>query len=415
MLIQLLRNTKADGSRRRCCVMESGCGNSVNFENLNENENLMNLKLLLFLLLACVVSTQNTIFCDVQELTAMAATAPLGITRTLETPRKFGWQRQHADERDWKYTPRAIADAGVPLPKSIDLRTTIVTPAPYDQGSLGSCTANGIAFAYQFAELKQQLPNVFQPSRLFIYYNERVIEGTVNEDAGAMIRDGFKSINQTGVCDELIWPYAIEKFAERPPAKCYEQASRCKSVAYYAVQPNVQAMKQALVDGFPVVYGFDVYTSFETILRSGLMPYPNVKTEELLGGHCVTAVGYDDTKGNDGCFIVRNSWGTSWGDRGYFYMPYKVVATLGMTADYWVVTKVQNDVSPTPTPTPTPVPPPVPIPNITPLLISSLSAITSQLQQLVAQLQNAAPPVPAPQQNQQGNSSRRKRKPRRVL
>jgi C1A family cysteine protease len=119
------------------------------------------------------------------------------------------------------------------LPTQVDMRPQC--PSVYDQGQLGSCTANAIGAAVQFDEMKQKLPRVFVPSRLFIYYNERAIEGTVNSDSGAMIRDGVKSVGTQGTCPETQWPYTIAKFSNKLPAKCYTTALKHKSGPLSAV------------------------------------------------------------------------------------------------------------------------------------------------------------------------------------
>src|SRR5258708_7618286 len=129
----------------------------------------------------------------------------------------YGWQPDLPDQRDFTYAaPAAMVQK---LPKSVDLRAQC--PAVYHQGQLGSCTANAIGGAIEFDLMKQKAP-VFMPSRLFIYYNERVIENTVNSDNGALIRDGVKAVNQQGVCNEVAWPYNISEFAQKPHATCYQ-------------------------------------------------------------------------------------------------------------------------------------------------------------------------------------------------
>ena len=127
--------------------------------------------------------------------------------------RKFGWIPQKPDFRDKKFKMMVRE-----LPSSVDLRV-LCTPM-LDQGNLGSCTANAIASAYNYEHIRQ-FAKEFAPSRLFIYYNERAMEGTIKQDAGAVIRDGFKTINKQGVCAETIWPYNISKFASKPVPKCY--------------------------------------------------------------------------------------------------------------------------------------------------------------------------------------------------
>ena len=137
-------------------------------------------------------------------------------------------------------------------------------PPVYDQGQLGSCTGNAIAGAIQFDREKQSLKPDFVPSRLFIYYNERVIEGTVSQDSGAQIRDGIKSVAQQGVPAESDWPYDITKFAQKPPSKAYSDAALDKAVSYKRVVQTLAQLKSCLASGYPFVFGFTVYESFES-------------------------------------------------------------------------------------------------------------------------------------------------------
>src|SRR5450432_2372629 len=132
--------------------------------------------------------------------------------------RKYGWKPQKFDDRDLKYS---TAKPLMGLPASVDLRAGM--PPIYDQGQLGSCTAHGIARAYQYAAKQAGLPEIM-PSRLFLYYNERSQEGTISQDAGAVIRDGFKASNIYGVVDESLWPYDISKFDQTPPQQAYDEA-----------------------------------------------------------------------------------------------------------------------------------------------------------------------------------------------
>lgn len=200
-----------------------------------------------------------------------------------------------------------------------------------DQGELGSCTANAIA-----SGLKEYLLNNkaawIALSRLFLYWEERRLEGTVNEDSGAEIRDGMKVLNQIGVCPETDWPYDISTFANTPTDKMVADAAAYKVVEYHRII-SLDQLKAALAEGLPVVIGIDVYESFEsdTVAKNGIVPLPNTSTEKYLGGHAVLAVGYDDDKKQ---IIVRNSWGTEWGDEGYFYLPYDYY-NKGYVSDCW--------------------------------------------------------------------------------
>ncbi|MGC9667719.1 C1 family peptidase [Planosporangium sp. 12N6] len=256
---------------------------------------------------------------------------------TAPTPRKvqrYGWIPDLPDQRDHLYAaPPAVLRA---LPPSVDLRDQCPKEV-YDQGQLGSCTANAIAGAFEFDLLKQKLAD-FMPSRLFIYYNERAREHTTSCDSGAMIRDGIKSVSKQGVCSETSWPYDVSRFAEKPPKACYDEAQGNLATSYQRILPLLSQLKGCLAHGYPFVFGFRVYESFESaeVAKTGVVPMPN-STEEALGGHAVLAVGYDDA---DARFLVRNSWGPGWGQGGYFTMPYAYLTDRTLSSDFWAVLRV---------------------------------------------------------------------------
>jgi len=173
------------------------------------------------------------------------------------------------------------------------------------------------------------------PSRLFIYYNERVTEGTVGSDSGAQIRDGIKSVAKQGVCPETEWPYNPAKFAQKPPAKAYKDALLDRAVSYQRLVQDLNQMRGCLASGYPFVFGFTVYTSFESqaVAKSGHVPMP-APSEVQVGGHAVLAVGYDDSHQS---MIVRNSWGSGWGLKGYCTMPYAYLQQASLAADFWTI------------------------------------------------------------------------------
>jgi C1A family cysteine protease len=245
--------------------------------------------------------------------------------------RKYGWAPDLPDHRDHVYS--APLPVLVKLPPKKDLRSGC--PLVYDQGQLGSCTANAISGAIQFDQKKQKF-TTFMPSRLFVYYNERVMEGSVNSDAGAQIRDGVKSVATLGVCPETEWPYNINKFADKPTPKCYTDAKKCEAVGYQRLDSsNLNQLKGCIASGYPFVFGFTVYDAFESqqVAKTGVLNMPGPK-EKVQGGHAVLAVGYDDATQR---FTVRNSWGKDWGIKGYFTIPYSYLTTTDLADDFWTI------------------------------------------------------------------------------
>src|SRR5579871_874990 len=157
----------------------------------------------------------------------------------------YGWVRDLPDARDFLYAAPLIRFPRG-LPALVDLRPEC--PPVYDQGQLGSCTGNGIAGAIEFDQRKQGNKE-FTPSRLFIYYNERVIEGTVSQDSGAQVRDGIKSVATLGAPSETDWPYNINEFAQKPPATAYADAKLDLVSSYSRVAQSLTQMQGCLAEG----------------------------------------------------------------------------------------------------------------------------------------------------------------------
>jgi C1A family cysteine protease len=246
----------------------------------------------------------------------------------------YGWVPDLPDQRDYIYK------VSLPifrfLPKKVDLRP-LCSPVE-NQGNLGSCTANALAGALEFLEKKNKVPFA-DMSRLFIYYNERVIEHSVNSDSGAMLRDGIKSLKKLGVCSEKKWPYVISKFTVKPSVVCYKEALNHQITSYQRIL-TLDKMRTCLAEGFPFVFGFSVYESFESssVARTGIVSMPR-SGERVLGGHAVLAVGYNNA---DKRFIVRNSWGTGWGIKGCFTMPYAYLADRNLSDDFWTIRSAEQ-------------------------------------------------------------------------
>jgi C1A family cysteine protease len=262
----------------------------------------------------------------------------------------LGWIRDLPDHRDHLYS--APLQKLRSLPTRVDLRPQFGVP-PYDQGHIGSCTANAIAGAIQFdRERAKQQPD-FVPSRLFIYYYERSAEHTIPVDSGAQIRDGIKVVHKRGVCPETEWPYddtpaepgtnlfpSSSRAAKQPGSDAQADATKFKVVSYSRVAQSLSQMKGCLADGFPFVFGFTVFDSLYDASGNprAVLPLPSA-SDSPLGGHAVLAVGYDDERS---VVIVRNSWGPSVQDKGYFYMPYGYITDPHLASDFWTIRAVAD-------------------------------------------------------------------------
>lgn len=245
---------------------------------------------------------------------------------------RYGWIPQLPDHRDKDHAFSVMEDLA--LPPLVDLRDQ---DSPIeDQGQLGSCTSFATGAAIRFARRKESLPD-FVTSHLFLYYNSRSVFSK-STDSGATIRDAIKAAARQGDCPETEWPYDISRFAVKPPALAYKDAKTDRALKYQAVSQNLTVMKNCLAQGLPFVIGISVYSSFESqdVASTGIVPLPK-NNEQLLGGHALLVVGYRDA---DLHFIVRNSWGSGFGDGGYVYLPYAYLQDSNLSSDFWVIQAV---------------------------------------------------------------------------
>lgn len=259
---------------------------------------------------------------------------------------KLNWKPSPKDERDFKSLRKLLAPVTLPTEFKLDREIPVS-----DQLEIGSCVSNAAcsAFRYEVAQLTNNFD--FEPSRLFVYFNARKLQGWEREDSGAFIRDGFKSLNKWGVAKEETWKYDISKFAIDPPKLAYDDALNQIAVKYARVNQDLTAIKQTLVSGAAVSFGFNVYQSFFgswSNKKDPIMPLP--KSGEILqGGHAILAIGYSDSKK---AFLIQNSWGTGWGDKGLFWMPYSFALNPNEADDFWCIEEIKFDQKVTP-PTPT--------------------------------------------------------------
>lgn len=265
-----------------------------------------------------------------------ASTNPVGIFSLTQAHRKLGLKLLPNRRR-----VRLTADDLLPvnlsasrgLPTQVDLRQWA---SPIDnQGDLGACTGFSIKAARELMSIRDGKPAYVPLSPLFLYYYERKQEGTIDEDAGAQITTGMEVLQKLGVAPEALWSYddrndenpvTKEKFQQAPSGQAYS-AARAFKVGEYKPLDTLRDIRYELAHRNPVVIGIEVYQAFYDT-QTGVLPIPNPQ-EQSQGGHAVLVVGYDDVKKR---LIVKNSWGSDWGDRGYFYMPYEYVR-LGLASE----------------------------------------------------------------------------------
>jgi len=262
--------------------------------------------------------------------------------KTIDRQFIGGWYKDKPDKRDYLYRVFKLTLPSI-LPPRIDMRNKC--SAIEDQGNLGSCTAHAGVGNIEFVDLLD--PGYREASKLFLYYVTRYLLGTVNEDSGAYLRTTAKAAAQFGVCNEKDWPYIIRKFAVKPTDSCYEDALKHRVTHYFRLT-SLYELKSCLAEGYPFMFGFTVYRSCLTkkVTATGKIPFPSWwdKIRGSIGGHAILAVGYDDNMsiGNyKGALLIRNSWGTGWGEQGYGWLPYNYIKT-GLANDFWTVRKIEE-------------------------------------------------------------------------
>lgn len=237
------------------------------------------------------------------------------------------------------------------LPGTVDLREWC-SPIE-DQGDLGSCTAHAGVGLVEYFERRSTDKHI-DASRLFLYKATRNLLHWTG-DRGAYLRSTMGALVLFGVPPEEYWPYAVSDFDKEPPAFCYAFAQNYKAISYYRLDPPqmspadlLNKIKTSLAANLPSMFGFTVYGSISQADTSGKIPFPT-NQERIMGGHAVDAVGFDDTmkikntnpggKETTGALLIRNSWGTTWGEKGYGWLPYDYLLK-NLAVDWWSIIKM---------------------------------------------------------------------------
>jgi C1A family cysteine protease len=242
----------------------------------------------------------------------------------MENYLKLRFKKSPIDENDLIYR----SDNTKCIREIVDLRSwdTMIE----SQGSLGSCTGSAITSAYELM-VKQSYPDQYvELSDLFIYYNARLEENTLNQDVGIFVKTGMEVLKNYGVCAETLWPYNIEMWDDKPPDTAYEDAKKRKILKYQKIT-SIYYMTEVLSDNRPIVFGMEIYDSFMYLDEHiSTVPFPSRK-EKSLGGHAMCIVGYDLQKR---LFLTKNSFGTNWGMSGYCWVPFDYIKEEGY--DMWI-------------------------------------------------------------------------------
>lgn len=246
--------------------------------------------------------------------------------------------RSPIDRRD--YRVQAVPK-NTKLPMVVNLSSNC--PPVYDQLNIGSCTANSAGTMYSYVLKVMTAIVQMIPSRLYVYYNTRELQGTIGQDSGASLRATMKALVNKGVCPETMWGYSQANLFTRPSDACYTEGYKRQALVYAGVPLVLDTMKRVLQTN-PFIMGILVYTSFMSpiVARTGMVPVPNTQRERLLGGHAICIIGYDDRRQ---AFIARNSWGTGWGISGDFYLPYNYATNPRLSFDTWVLYSVEVPLS----------------------------------------------------------------------
>jgi C1A family cysteine protease len=245
-----------------------------------------------------------------------------------------GYQPDPIDDSDKKYSAGRYQEED--LPPKVDLRSYMTQVE--QQGELNSCTANAMAGAYEYLAMRQ-LGQAEDVSRLFIYYNARYADGSLDKDQGTYLRTCIKVLQEYGTCREKTWPYSPNSVFEEPHEIAYDEAANFLIDEAERIEVDLYAMRHCLAEGYPFAFGLQLFSSFQQTPKTGRVSMPDTDSEKHSGGHAMLCVGYSD---KDQMFVVRNSWGSNWGDGGYCYIPYEYMTNPELNGDCWTIKSVTD-------------------------------------------------------------------------
>lgn len=248
------------------------------------------------------------------------------------TKRVYPVQRREPSIHDPKYS----AASPIAIPNLIDLRQ-YASPV-LDQGQTSACTSFAISGVCEYLENLES--EKFVPlSQLFVYNSERQNEKDFNTDGGAIIADGVAIVCSTGICEESYLPFAESNLYVHPDQAALDNAKLHKGVQGHSVSLVESNILHSLASNLPVIIGLTLYESFESdqVANTGIVPMPDVQSEQMLGGHAIAIYGADRTKR---LYLIKNSWSTSWGDKGYCWVPFEYVQNPLLGNDYWAISKI---------------------------------------------------------------------------
>lgn len=263
---------------------------------------------------------------------SLVITRPDGTTREVSG---YLYAKPKPDAHEYRPTEGTVARS------KVDLRPLLTEVE--NQGKTNSCAANAVAGAYEYL-VQRHLPadETYDVSRMFIYYEGRAAGGGAIEDEGSVLSHLIHSLKTKGACSEETWPFDPDRVNEQPSDEAYTEASEFVVEDALHVATDLDSWRCALTEGHPIIFGMKLFDSFDAHRKPGLVPAPTAaeSSRESHGGHAMLCVGYSD---QDKVFIVRNSWGTTWGDSGYCYIPYDYLVNPKYNfGDSWIIRQVAS-------------------------------------------------------------------------